>query len=57
MTTFMALYYVQALLPQLSDHFGVSPATSALAVSLTTGFLAIAIIPASVLSERYGRVR
>lgn len=57
MTTFMALYYVQALLPQLSDHFGVSPATSALAVSLTTGFLAVAIIPASVLSERYGRVR
>lgn len=57
MTTFMALYYVQALLPQLSDHFGVSPANSALAVSLTTGFLAVAIIPASVLSERYGRVR
>ncbi|MYR07619.1 MFS transporter [Gordonia sp. SID5947] len=57
MTTFMALYYVQALLPQLSDHFGVSPTTSALAVSLTTGFLAVAIIPASVLSERYGRVR
>ncbi|AZG46952.1 MFS transporter [Gordonia insulae] len=57
MTTFMALYYVQALLPQLSDHFGISPTTSALAVSLTTGFLAVAIIPASVLSERFGRVR
>ncbi|MFW0793079.1 MFS transporter [Gordonia sp. CPCC 205515] len=57
MTTFMALYYVQALLPQLSDHFGISPTTSALAVSLTTGFLALAIIPASVLSERFGRVR
>ncbi|MDL9947847.1 MFS transporter [Gordonia sp. ABSL11-1] len=57
MTTFMALYYVQALLPQLSDHFGISPTTSALAVSLTTGFLAAAIIPASVLSERFGRVR
>ena len=57
MTTFMALYYVQALLPQLSEHFGSSPATSALAVSLTTGFLAIAVIPASVASERFGRVR
>ncbi|MGV9709805.1 MFS transporter [Gordonia sp. NPDC003424] len=57
MTTFMALYYVQALLPQLSEHFGISPATSALTVSLTTGFLALAIIPASVLSERFGRVR
>lgn len=57
MTTFMALYYVQALLPELSAHYGISPTTSALAVSLTTGFLALAIIPASVLSERFGRVR
>ncbi|GAB32961.1 MFS transporter [Gordonia otitidis] len=57
MTTFMALYYVQGLLPQLSSHFQVSPTTSALAVSLTTGLLAVAIIPASALSERYGRVR
>lgn len=57
MTAFMSLYYIQALLPELSDHFGVSPTTSALAVSLTTGFLAAAIIPASVLSERFGRVR
>ncbi|MFW0783782.1 MFS transporter [Gordonia sp. CPCC 206044] len=57
MTAFMSLYYIQALLPQLSDHFGVSPATSALTVSLTTGLLAAAIIPASVLSERLGRVR
>ncbi|GAC47647.1 putative major facilitator superfamily transporter [Gordonia aichiensis NBRC 108223] len=57
MTTFMALYYVQGLLPQLSSHFHVSPTTSALAVSLTTGLLAVAIIPASALSERYGRVR
>ncbi|SIS21564.1 MFS transporter [Williamsia sterculiae] len=57
MTTFMALYYVQALLPVFSEAFGVSPTTSALAVSLTTGFLALSIIPASVLSERYGRVR
>ena len=57
MTTFMALYYVQGLLPQLSAHFQVSPTTSALAVSLTTGLLAVAIIPASALSERYGRVR
>ncbi|MGC4933155.1 MFS transporter [Gordonia sp. DT30] len=57
MTTFMALYYVQALLPQISQHFGTSPTTSALAVSLTTGLLAVAIIPASVLSERFGRVR
>jgi predicted MFS family arabinose efflux permease len=40
-----------------SEHYGVSPATSALAVSVATGLLALAIVPASVLSERYGRVR
>jgi MFS family permease len=57
MATFMTLYYVQGLLPMFSDHYGVSPATSALAVSVTTGLLAFAIVPASVLSERFGRVR
>ncbi|PZT99791.1 MAG: MFS transporter [Gordonia sp. (in: high G+C Gram-positive bacteria)] len=57
MATFMTLYYVQGLLPMFSDHYGVSPAVSALAVSVTTGLLAVAIVPASVLSERFGRVR
>jgi predicted MFS family arabinose efflux permease len=57
MATYMTLYYVQGLLPMFSDHYGVSPAASALAVSVTTGLLAIAIVPASVLSERFGRVR
>lgn len=57
MATFMTLYYVQGLLPMFSGHYGVSPAVSALAVSITTGLLAVAIVPASVLSERFGRVR
>ncbi|WP_240498038.1 MFS transporter [Williamsia sp. 1135] len=57
LATFMTLYYVQGLLPVFSEHYGVSPATSALAVSVATGLLALAIVPASVLSERYGRVR
>ena len=57
MATFMTLYYVQGLLPIFSEHYGVSPATSALAISVSTGLLAVAIIPASVLSERFGRVR
>ncbi|WP_231635167.1 MFS transporter [Luteipulveratus halotolerans] len=57
MTTFVAMYAAQAVLPQLSDEFGVSPAGSALAVSTTTGLLALAIIPASALSERFGRTR
>ncbi|MGL6236610.1 MAG: MFS transporter [Segniliparus sp.] len=57
LTTFMSMYSAQALLPAFSEHFGVAPATSALSVSLTTGFLALAMIPAGVLSERYGRTR
>lgn len=57
MTTFVAMYAEQAILPELCRAFAVSPATSALAVSATTGMLALAIIPASVLSERFGRVR
>lgn len=57
MATFMTLYYVQGLLPVFSDHYGVSPASSALAVSVTTGVLAFAIVPASALSERYCRIR
>ena len=57
MAAFMAMYHVQAMLPVFSEHFGVSPTTSALTVSLTTGSLAFAIIPVSVLSERYGRIK
>ncbi|WAJ43907.1 MFS transporter [Mycobacterium sp. Aquia_216] len=51
-----AMYCTQALLPALSAYYRISPATSALTVSLTTGMLALSIVPASVLSERYGRI-
>jgi YNFM family putative membrane transporter len=57
LTTFMSMYATQALLPALSSSFRVTPATAALSVSLTTGFLAVALIPAGVLSERFGRIR
>lgn len=57
LTTFMSLYNTQALLPELSRTFNVSPAGSSLLVSLTTGMLALAVIPVSTLSERYGRTR
>ncbi|GGC56475.1 MFS transporter [Hoyosella rhizosphaerae] len=56
-TTFGSMYATQAVLPEFSRHFGVSPAMSALAMSLTTGFLALTIIPASALSARFGRTR
>ncbi|WP_149359357.1 MFS transporter [Lolliginicoccus suaedae] len=56
-TTFGSMYSTQAVLPELSRAFGVAPATSALAMSVTTGTLALAIIPASALSSRFGRTR
>ncbi|WP_067541319.1 MFS transporter [Nocardia crassostreae] len=55
LTTFASMYSAQALLPSLSAAFGATPAHAALAVSLTTGLLAVAIIPVSMLSDRFGR--
>lgn len=55
LASFNALYCTQALLPLFSETFHVSPATSSLTVSAITGMLALTIIPASILSERYGR--
>ncbi|WP_460467979.1 MFS transporter [Calidifontibacter terrae] len=57
MATFVAMYAAQAVLPELTHEFSVSPATAALTVSATTGTLALAIVPASAVSERYGRIR
>src|SRR6201992_4316867 len=56
LASFAAMYCTQALLPSLSAHYRITPAAAALTVSLTTGMLALSIIPASVLSERYGRI-
>ena len=57
LTTFMSLYSTQALLPVLSEAFRVSPTASSLLVSMATGTLALAVIPVSALSERFGRTR
>ncbi|MCW2663320.1 MAG: hypothetical protein JWP83_4472 [Mycobacterium sp.] len=56
LASFAAMYCTQALLPAFSAYYRISPAAAALTVSLTTGVLALSIIPASVLSERYGRI-
>jgi MFS transporter, YNFM family, putative membrane transport protein len=53
--TFSLLYCTQPLLPVFARDFHVSPATSSLALSLSTGFLAIAILGAAVVSEAIGR--
>jgi predicted MFS family arabinose efflux permease len=57
MTTFVAMYAPQAVLPDLTTAFGIGAGAATLAVSATTGLLALAIIPASALSERFGRTR
>ena len=55
--TFTMLYAAQALLPLLSEEYGAPPATASLAVSVTTGALALCLIPATVVGDRWGRVR
>jgi len=54
-STFAMLYFVQPLLPVFSREFQVSPARSSLALSLTTGVLAVAMLIASAASETLGR--
>lgn len=54
-STFSLLYCVQPLLPVFSREFSVSPAESSLSLSLSTGFLAIAIVCAAAVSEGLGR--
>ena len=57
LASFNAMYATQALLPALTEQLHVSPASASLTVSAVTGMLAVAIIPASILSERFGRGR
>ncbi|WP_447039469.1 MFS transporter [Streptomyces sp. DSM 118878] len=53
--TFALLYSTQALLPLVSDDFGVSASTASWTVSAATGALALFVLPLSALSERFGR--
>ncbi|WBT08642.1 MFS transporter [Corynebacterium sp. SCR221107] len=57
LATFNALYNTQAILPTLVADFHIDAATAALTISAATGALAIAIVPASILSEKFGRGR
>lgn len=53
--TFSLLYCVQPLLPIFARRFGLGEATSALSLSLSTGVLAITMLFAGGLSDRWGR--
>jgi MFS transporter, YNFM family, putative membrane transport protein len=52
---FATLYAPQPLLPELARAFGVSPASSTLAVSITTGALAVGLLVLGPVSDRRGR--
>lgn len=53
--SFSLIYCVQPLLPAFTKTFAVSPANSALALSLTTAFLAVSIVLSSAFSQALGR--
>src|ERR671914_717413 len=57
LATFVLVYCVQALLPTLAVEFGVSSSAASLALSATTGTLALAIVPLSAVAESWGRAR
>ncbi|MFK0103541.1 MFS transporter [Streptomyces sp. NPDC091217] len=53
--TFALLYSTQALLPLISNGFGVSASDASWTVAAATGGLALFVLPMSALSERFGR--
>lgn len=55
--TFAQLYSVQGVLPLMAQDLGIDAAQSSLAVSAATLGLAVAVIPWSLASDRYGRRR
>ncbi|MCF3962361.1 MFS transporter [Streptomyces fuscigenes] len=55
LATFALLYSTQALLPAVSGGLHVSPGDASWTVAAATGALAVAVVPLSALSERFGR--
>src|SRR5471032_588064 len=55
LATFALLYCVQPILPVLSHDFGVSPASSSLTLSLSTGLMAVGLLFTGPVSDAVGR--
>ncbi|SFN38209.1 MFS transporter, YNFM family, putative membrane transport protein [Formivibrio citricus] len=53
--TFALLYGMQPLMPAFSQQFHVSPAAASGVISAATGAMALSLIPASLLANRFGR--
>lgn len=56
LANFSLMYFVQPLLPMLADHYGVSAAESAHALSITTLTVMAGLMAAGPLADRVGRV-
>jgi YNFM family putative membrane transporter len=53
--TFALLYGMQPLMPMFSTEFNLMPAAASGVISAATGAMAIALIPASLLADHFGR--
>lgn len=53
--TFALLYCVQPLMPLFADGFGLIPADSSFALSLSTAALAVSLLAAGAIADRVGR--
>lgn len=57
LANFALLYYVQPLLPELVERYGIQPAQSAAALSVSTLSLALGLVIVGPLADRIGRVQ
>lgn len=57
LAAFGLLYAPQPVLPQLAAEYDVRPALASLAVSASTGALAVTVVPVVLLARRFGRAR
>ncbi|MCW2254633.1 YNFM family putative membrane transporter [Providencia alcalifaciens] len=55
LATFALLYFVQPILPLLSEDFNISPATASLSLSLSTGLMALGLLITGPISDAIGR--
>lgn len=55
LSCFGLLYYYQALLPELVDYFRIDKAQSSLAVSSSTFGMALGLLTAMFVADRYSR--
>ena len=55
--TFAELYAIQSVLPAMADAMSLTESTAALAISVATGALALAVLPWAAVADRIGRAR